>query len=109
MTQASLENSLQTHRKIIYRLAFLDGIALLVLGFVAVPVKYLLDIPLGFKILGAIHGTLFLSLMIASISAVTRGALRPRLAALLFVGALLPLGAFYADYRLRQNYPELVG
>lgn len=95
------------HRKLIYRLAFLDGIALLLLVFIAVPVKYLLDLPLGVKILGPIHGTLFLSLMIASLSAVARGALRPGLAALLFVGALLPLGAFYADYRLRQAYPEL--
>lgn len=109
MTQATLDNAFHTHRKIIYRLAFLDGIALLVLGFVAVPVKYLLDLPLGVKILGPVHGTLFLSLMIASLSAVARGALRPRLAALLFVGALLPFGAFYADYRLRQNYPELAG
>ena len=98
---------MQTHRKLIYRLAFLDGIALLLLVFIAVPLKYLLDLPLGVKILGPIHGTLFLSLMIASLSAVSRGTLRPGLAALLFVGALLPLGAFYADYRLRQAYPEL--
>jgi integral membrane protein len=98
---------MHTHRKIIYRLAFLDGIALLLLVFIAVPVKYLLDIPLGVKILGPLHGTLFLLLMIATVSAVSRGALRPGLAALLFVGALLPLGAFYADYRLRQAYPDL--
>ncbi|PTD95111.1 DUF3817 domain-containing protein [Pseudothauera lacus] len=98
---------MHTHRKIIYRLAFLDGIALLLLVFIAVPVKYLLDLPLGVKVLGPLHGTLFLSLMVASLAAVARGALRPALAALLFVGALLPLGAFYADYRLRQAYPDL--
>ena len=98
---------MHTHRKIIYRLAFLDGIALLLLVFIAVPVKYQLDIPLGVKILGPLHGALFLSLLVASLTAVSRGALRPGLAVLLFVGALLPLGAFYADYRLRQAYPDL--
>lgn len=98
---------MHTHRKIIYRLAFLDGIALLLLVFIAVPVKYLLDIPHGVKILGPLHGVLFLSLLVASLTAVSRGALRPGLAVLLFVGALLPLGAFYADYRLRQAYPDL--
>ena len=32
-----------THRKILYWLAFSDGLALLALVFVAVPFKYLLD------------------------------------------------------------------
>jgi hypothetical protein len=45
--------------------------------------------------------------MIASFTAVGRGRLKPGLAALLFVGALIPLGAFYADYRLKKAYPEL--
>lgn len=95
------------HRKLIYWLAFADGIALLLLAGVAVPVKYLLDMPIGVKILGPLHGTLFLSLMFASSSGVSRGLLKPGLAALLFIGALIPLGAFYADYRLKQAYPEL--
>ncbi len=95
------------HRKLIYWLAFMDGIALLVLAGVAVPVKYMLDMPIGVKILGPLHGTLFLSLMIVSISGVARGLLKPNLATLLFIGALIPMGAFYADYRLKQAYPEL--
>jgi integral membrane protein len=95
------------HRKLIYRLAFIDGCALLVLVFIAVPVKYMLDIPLGVKILGPIHGALFISLMLASVTAVSRGLLKPGLAVLLFFGALIPLGAFFADYRLKKAYPEL--
>lgn len=96
-----------SHRKLLYWLAFSDGLALLALVFVAVPVKYLLDQPLGVKVLGPVHGALFLSLGAATLSALMRGLLRPGLAALLLVGALLPLGAFFADYKLRQAYPEL--
>ncbi|MBS0474471.1 MAG: DUF3817 domain-containing protein [Proteobacteria bacterium] len=96
-----------SHRKLLYWLAFSDGLALLALIFVAVPAKYLLDQPLGVKVLGPMHGALFLSLAAATLSALVRGLLRPGLAAMLLVGALLPLGAFFADYRLRQAYPEL--
>ncbi len=96
-----------THRKILYWLAFSDGVALLALVFIAVPFKYLLDQPLGVKLLGPVHGALFLSLTTATLAALARGLLRPGLALLLIVGAFLPLGAFLADYKLRQAYPEL--
>ena len=66
-----------THRKILYWLAFSDGIALLALVFVAVPLKYLLDQPLGVKLLGPLHGTLFLSLAVTTLAALGRGLLRP--------------------------------
>ena len=74
---------------------------------VAVPFKYLLDQPLGVKVLGPLHGTLFLSLAVTTLAALGRGLLRPGLAMMLIVGAFLPLGAFLADYKLRQAYPEL--
>lgn len=96
-----------THRKILYWLAFSDGLALLALVFVAVPVKYVLDLPIGVRLLGPLHGALFLSLAATTLSALGRGILRPGLAALLLGGALLPLGAFFADHQLRQAYPEL--
>jgi len=95
------------HRKILYWLALSDGFALLALVFIAVPVKYMLDQPLGVKMLGPLHGALFLSLATATLSALARGILRPGLALLLLAGALLPLGAFFADYKLRLAYPEL--
>lgn len=98
---------MHTHRKILYWLAFSDGLALLALVFVAVPVKYVLDLPLGVRLLGPLHGALFLSLAATTLSALGRGILRPGLAALLLGGALLPLGAFFADHKLRQAYPEL--
>lgn len=96
-----------THLKLVDRLAFADGVALLALVVVAVPVKYLLDQALGVRILGPLHGALFLSLCATTISALIRGALRPGLAILLLAGALLPFGAFFADHKLRQAYPEL--
>jgi integral membrane protein len=99
-----LEIAMNTHQKTLYWLAFADGCALLMLVFVAVPVKYLLDFPLGVKLLGPIHGGLFISLTLTTVAALSRKVVKPGLAALLLIGALIPLGAFYADYRLRQAY-----
>lgn len=106
-TDPGHDRSISGHRKWVYWLAFADGLALLALVFVAVPVKYLLDLPLGVKILGPVHGTLFLSLALATFTALARRAIRPGLAALLLIGALLPLGAFFADRALKRAYPSL--
>lgn len=95
---------MNTHRKTLYWLAFSDGVALLALVFIAVPAKYLLDFPLGVKALGPLHGALFISLTLTTVAALYRGVVKPKLAALLFFGALVPLGAFYADHKLHQSY-----
>jgi integral membrane protein len=91
-----------TTLKTLHRLAVADGIALLLLLFVAVPLKHRFDYPLGVTLLGPVHGALFLSLSVTLLTALSRGAVKPALAALLFIGALVPLGAFYADHKLRQ-------
>lgn len=41
--------------------ALLEGSSLLALLFVAMPLKYMADIPLAVKIVGPIHGLLFLT------------------------------------------------
>lgn len=91
------------HLRLIHTLAFSDGMALLLLVFVAVPVKYLLQMPLGVKVLGPLHGALFLSLSFSTLLALGRGLIQPRLAALIFFGALIPLGAFLADHQLKKQ------
>jgi len=83
-------------------IALLDGVALLLLFFVGVPLKYMADFPLLVKILGPTHGTLFILLVILLILNLTKKLVPLWLAALLFFGALLPGGAFFADYRLRK-------
>ncbi|MBS9778060.1 MAG: DUF3817 domain-containing protein [Gammaproteobacteria bacterium] len=46
----------------IIRLAALfEGTSLLLLLFIAVPLKYWMDIPLGVKVIGPVHGVLFLT------------------------------------------------
>ena len=84
------------------KIALLDGVALLLLFFVGVPLKYIADFPLLVKILGPTHGTLFILLVILLILNLAKKIIPVWLAGLLFFGALLPGGAFFADYKLRQ-------
>lgn len=92
--------------KSLYRIAFADGVALLLLVFIAVPLKYLLHLPLGVKILGPIHDALFISLVLTTAVTLSKRQLKHGLAALLLIGALIPLGAFHADFKLKQAYPD---
>ncbi|MGO4710651.1 DUF3817 domain-containing protein, partial [Chryseobacterium sp. 2TAF14] len=49
--------------------AIIEGISYLILLFVAMPIKYLLDIPEPVKYFGWIHGVLFLFYMVVLIVA----------------------------------------
>ena len=48
-------------------IAFLEGLSLILLVFVAVPLKYMLGNPIGSEVLGPIHGALFLLFIINTI------------------------------------------
>jgi integral membrane protein len=93
----------------LYIAAMLDGCALLLLVFVAVPLKHLADFPLAVRILGPMHGVLFIWLSINLAMAMSKGVLNARLGLLLFFGALLPFGAFYADHRLKRSCSSAAG
>ena len=96
---------MKPHRslKILYALAFADGLALLALVFFAVPMKRLFDLPVFVSILGPIHGFLFLSLVASLIYALQQRAVPSMLALKVFVLALVPLGGFYADYLIKKH------
>ena len=87
----------------LYQLAFMDGFALLGLVLIAVPLKRWADFPWAVKVLGPIHGALFIMLIITLIIAVSKKAVTKPLGTLIFVLAFIPFGAFYADYLLKKS------
>jgi integral membrane protein len=83
--------------------SFLEGLSFLILLLIAMPLKYLAGEPGAVRVVGMIHGVLFLAyvLLLIQVWADTRWPLQR--IALLFVASLLPFGTFVADYRvLRQ-------
>ena len=87
--------------------ALLEGTSFLVLLFIAMPLKYLAGLPLAVRIVGSMHGVLFLMFMAVLYRAGSaRGwPLRRWLTA--FVSSVVPFGTFMFDRSLRREIAEV--
>ena len=82
----------------IYRLtAFLEGVSYILLLFIAVPIKYLLNEALFVKILGMPHGILFILYVLFSIIAKIKYNWNFRKFLVISIASLVPFGTFYID------------
>ncbi len=86
--------------------AFAEAISFLILLFVAMPLKYFAGLPIAVKIVGMIHGLLFLVLCWALFRVMTRAKWPLSRGAIIFVAALLPFGPFLVDRRMREYERE---
>ena len=87
-------------------LSIAEGISTLVLFGIAMPLKYLADMPLTVRIVGSIHGVLFVCLAIALLLAIRRVPISKRLATAGIVAAVLPFGPFVFDRWLSELATE---
>jgi len=79
-------------------IGFLEGISLLILVFIAVPMKYVWDDPSGSKLVGPIHGALFLLFVFNAISAAIAYNWNFRTTTLkVLLACIIPFGTFYVD------------
>jgi integral membrane protein len=80
-----------------------EGISLLTLLFIAMPMKYLLSIPEAVKVVGWIHGGLFILyvVVLAIIHFAQRWSLLFSIGA--FVSSLIPFGMLVLDKQLRKK------
>ena len=78
-------------------LALTEGVSTLLLFGVAMPLKYVADIPMAVTVVGTMHGLLFVGLVAMFFMAVTRVPISSRLAFAGIVGAIVPFGPFVVD------------
>ena len=83
--------------------AFLEGLSYVVLLFVAVPLKYLGDLPIAVSVVGPVHGTLFAWLGLLVVGGLTSRDRSMGWGIRIMVAALLPFGIFVIDRRLRAE------
>jgi integral membrane protein len=90
----------------LYRLtAFLEGVSYILLLFIAVPIKYLLNEALYVKILGMPHGILFILYVLLSIIAKIKYNWNFRKFLFISTASLVPFGTFYIDIKyLKKLY-----
>ena len=80
-----------------------EAVSFLVLLGIAMPLKYFADLPEAVRIVGWVHGILFIGFFVALMLA--RDALQwsVRWTALVLLAGLLPFGPFVIDGRLRKK------
>ena len=81
-------------------IAFLEGISFIVLLFIAMPLKYMADEPQMVKIVGGIHGLLFVLFIIFTMVVWLGKKLTFMKSFWLFLSSLVPFGTFLADIRI---------
>lgn len=77
-----------------------EGVSLILLMGLAMPLKYLAGIPEAVKWTGWVHGILFIGFSGLILRSLITGEISFRTAVLAFVAALLPFGPFLMDHRL---------
>lgn len=85
------------------KVAVLEGWSFVLLLFIAMPVKYMLDYPLMVKYVGWIHGALFIAYVLLLISASIQAGWKFGRIAWAFVASLIPFGTFVLDRQLKRE------
>ena len=85
------------------KVGILEGISLLLLLFIAMPLKYIWQQPGAVKIVGWIHGALFVLFMLLAFRVYDQKGWPFKKLALAFVAAFLPFGTFVFDRQLKEE------
>ena len=79
------------------KIALLEGLSYIVLLFIGVPVKYLLNNDLIVKILGMPHGILFILYIIIAFIIKKRQQWSIKEFLIILIASLIPFGTFYVN------------
>ncbi|MCA0132766.1 DUF3817 domain-containing protein [Winogradskyella alexanderae] len=83
--------------------ALLEGLSYILLLFVAVPIKYLLDDPQYVKLLGMPHGLFFIAYIVLAIMVSTDMKWSNRTMFIIMLASIIPFGTFYIDKKYLRN------
>jgi integral membrane protein len=89
------------------RIAIIEAISFIVLLLVAMPLKYLLNLPQAVTAVGSIHGGLFVIFCASLLHTLVLARWPIQRAAMVFVASLLPFVPFFLDRKMRayeQDY-----
>ncbi len=84
-------------------IAVAEGLSFLLLLGVAMPLKYWAGMPLMVRIVGSIHGGLFVLYVLAAFRAAHADQWSFRQLLIALVASVLPFGPFVIDHKLRED------
>lgn len=83
--------------------ALAEGVSYLVLLGIAMPLKYAYGLPLAVRLVGSLHGLLFLVFGAALLAAWHNRRWPIQRPAIVFLSSLIPFGAFVMDRSLKRE------
>lgn len=85
-------------------IGFLEGISLLVLVFIAVPMKYYFNDPTLTKAIGPVHGALFLLFVFNVLSVGVEQKWKfSTITYKVILASFIPFGTFFIDHKILKN------
>ncbi|MDB4973865.1 MAG: ydzA1 [Myxococcaceae bacterium] len=83
--------------------AFFEGVSLLVLVLVAMPLKYLAGMPLATRVVGSVHGLLFLVFVVTLFRVASELSWPLGRSLLALLASVVPFGTFWLDRSLKRE------
>jgi integral membrane protein len=83
--------------------AYAEGASFLVLLVIAMPLKYWAGLPMPVRVVGLLHGVLFVAYVVLICEALGASRFTLRAAALAFLASLLPFGPFVFERWLSRT------
>ena len=80
--------------------AYIEGWSYIILLFIAMPMKYIWGIAIATKIVGMIHGILFIWFLLALYNAANETKWGIKFSIIAFISSLIPFGTFFLDKKL---------
>ncbi len=88
-------------------IGFIEGWSYLALLLVAIPLKYLLDLPMAVRVVGMAHGVLFVLFVLAVVQAATTRSWSLKRSAVALAASFIPWGTFWLNKQLTREIEGL--
>jgi integral membrane protein len=89
--------------------AWITGVGLIALVFVAMPLKYIWDIPGPVAIVGMLHGFLYMAYIVATLILAERARFTPLFAVLILLAGTIPIASFVAERKVTKRVLDQEG
>ena len=86
-----------------HRIGFWEGISYLLLLFIAMPLQYVMNYPEAVRLIGTLHGFLFVGFMAILFYCLLTKALSLKAVIRAFMLSLIPFGTFYLSFDKSVN------
>ncbi|MCD6212726.1 MAG: DUF3817 domain-containing protein [Sulfurovum sp.] len=83
----------------------IEGYSFIILLFIAMPLKYSFGFPIATKVMGMIHGLLFMVFVYQLLESMKEVPFNKKEALIYFILSLVPFGSFYTDKLCKEKEP----